>query len=244
MLRSRRLPGLNINSNRDISQKGIMSGRSKAKQHELAARIFGVLGLIGVVVIPIMVVACGNSTNAEVREMAVDNITEVKIASDSVWRVPAGLSIVLPMTNERLHRMLVSEPTGPPDIPEFTIQGAIVEGQDEGQIIIAAIYSDGITDEADASAILTSWRNSFKGAEFGEIVSHGQGDVQWATTTGTVRSSVQSVPQAASATVFSQPETRRVWRLVCIMPSDAKSDEAIRICDQIREGFRPTHLLP
>ena len=114
-----------------------MSGRSKAKQHRLAARIFEVLGLIGVVVIPIMAVACGNSTNAEVREGAADSITEVKIASDSVWRVPAGLSIVLPMTNERLYRMLGTDPGGPPDIPEFTIQGAIVEGQDEEQIFIA-----------------------------------------------------------------------------------------------------------
>ena len=89
--------------------------------------MYGIKALIATSIVVLVAVACGGATDAQppVR-------TTVTIAVDSVWQVPSGFSVVLPLTNEGVGEMLRNDPGAPPDLPEFSMSGEVqADGEPE-----------------------------------------------------------------------------------------------------------------
>ena len=63
--------------------------------------------------------------------------TTVTIAVDSVWQVPSGFSVVLPLTNEGVGEMLRNDPGAPPDLPEFSMSGEVQADGEPERVVIA-----------------------------------------------------------------------------------------------------------
>ena len=107
-----------------------------------------------------------------------------------------------------------------------------------------AAYSDGVYNDARPTGILTSWIELFVGAEFGEPVTWHRGGLYLATSRGHAQGPAQSSPQGVLLIVISEPDTQRVWRLMCAVSSKVMSDEVARVCEEVRDAFRPLPLSP
>ena len=105
--------------------------------------------------------------------------------------------------------------------------------------VLIAVYSDGVSAEANPQEVLTSWTESIQGAEYAALVVTDGIGRQVATWRGQAQSVAQSSPQGIIVTVISDLETQRVWRLFCIVSSEETSDDVARICDHVEAEFRP-----
>ncbi len=196
--------------------------------------------LIAMFIVVLVAVACGEPTGTEPPASA-SAPTTIAIAVDSEWQVPAGFGVVLPLTYEQVGEMLRNDPGSPPDLPEFSMSGEV--GPDgESERVAIVVYSDGMSTEARPREVLTSWLKSSVGGDFPEIVVVHRNGVQWAMSRGQAQGPAQGSPQGVIAIVISEPETQRVWRLMCLVSSEVVSDEAADICEQVRDEFRPQSL--
>ena len=195
--------------------------------------------LIAMFIVVMVTVACGGPTDTE---PPAGTTTTIAIAVDSEWQVPAGFSVVLPLTYKRVGEMLRNDPGSPPDLPEFSMSGEVAHDGESVRLVIIA-YSDGVSTEARPKEVLTSWlKSSVVGGDFAEIVVVHRNGVQWAMSRGQAHGPAQGSPQGVIATVISEPETQRVWRLMCLVSSEVVTDEAANICEQVRDEFRPQSL--
>ena len=186
----------------------------------------------------LVAVACGGPTDTE---PPASTNTTITIAVDSEWTVPSGFSIVLPLTFERVSEMLRNDPGTPPDLPEFSMSGE-VEADGKRERVLIAVYSDGVSAEARPMEVLTSWLESIVGADFADLMVIDRIGLQLATSRGQAQSPAQSSRQGIIVTVISEPETQRVWRLMCLVSSEVIGDEVARICEQVRDELRPLSL--
>ena len=188
--------------------------------------------MIATSIVVLVAVACGGATDAQppVR-------TTVTIAVDSEWQVPAGFSVVLPLTNEGVGEMFRNDPGAPPDLPEFSMSSE-VQADGEPERVVIAVYSDGVSAEARPMQVLTSWLEPSVGGDFAEPLALDRGDLQLATSRGQAQGA-QGSRHGVIMTVISEPETQRVWRLMCLVSSEVMSDEAQKVCEQARDEFRP-----
>ena len=180
--------------------------------------------------------ACGGPTDTEP-----PSSTTVTIAVDSEWRVPSGFNVMLPVACGRVIEMLKNDSGAPPDLPDFSMSGEVAAAEDVERVLIAA-YSDGVSNEARPTEVLMSWIESTVGAEFAEPVTLDRGGLHLATSPGKAQGLAQSSPQGVLLIVISEPDTQRVWRLMCAVSSKVMSDEAARVCEEVSDEFRPLPL--
>lgn len=164
--------------------------------------------------------------------------TTLTVPFDSEWQVPPGFGVTMPFTQDRARELIENDRGAPPDIPEFSMWGEVVSDGELAQVTIA-LFSDGLSDEARPAEILKSWFASFDNADFTEPVRLDRDGLHIATSRGQSRHASQSFPQGADLTVFLEPETQRVWRLLCFASTEVVDNEVARICEQVRDGFRP-----
>ena len=193
------------------------------------------------VILFLIVVACGSPTDtdptASIGTVSSTSKT-VTIAGDSEWQIPSGFNVVLPLTYDQIVAMLANDVGVPPDIPDFTMTREATASEVQDRVVIA-VYSDGVSAEADPMEVLTSWTETIAGAEYGAFVTVDRVGLHMATWRGQAHSLDQESPQGIIAAVISHPETQKVWRLWCFVTSEGVSDEVARICDQVQAEFRP-----
>ncbi len=180
--------------------------------------------------------ACGRATDTEP-----PSSTTVTIAVDSEWQIPPGFNVMLPVAYGRVIEMLKNDSGAPPDLPDFSMSGKVAAAEDAERVLIAA-YSDGVSSDARPTGVLTSWIELFGGAEFAEPVTSDRGGLHLATSRGQAQGLAQSSPQGVLLIVISEPDTQRVWRLMCAVSSEVMSDEVVRVCEEVRDEFRPIPL--
>ena len=180
--------------------------------------------------------ACGGATDTEP-----PSSTAITIAVDSEWRVPSGFNVMLPVAYGRVIEMLKNDPGTPPDLPDFSMSGKVSAAEDAERVLVAA-YSDGLSSDARPTGVLRSWIELFNGAEFAEPVTSDHGDLHLATARGKAQGLAQRSPQGVLLIVISEPHTQRVWRLMCAVSAKVMSDEVARVCEEIRDEFRPLPL--
>ena len=165
--------------------------------------------------------------------------TTLTVALDSEWQVPSGFGITLPATYEGVRELLESDSGGdPPDLPEFSLWGEVPSGGELVQVTIAA-FSDGATGETPLPDVLESFIGSFTNHAFAEPVAQDRNGLHLATARGNARHPLESPPQGVDLTVFLESETQRIWRLMCFASTEVVRDEVARICEEVRDGFRP-----
>ena len=164
--------------------------------------------------------------------------TTLTVPFDSEWQVPPEFGVTIPFTQDRARELIENDRGGPPDTPEFSMWGEVVSHGELAQVTIA-LFSDGVSDEARPAETLRSWFGSFDSADFTEPVRLDRNGLHIAISRGQARHASQSSPQGADLTVFLEPETQRVWRLLCLASIEVVDNEVARICEQVRDGFRP-----
>ncbi len=164
--------------------------------------------------------------------------TVLTVALDSEWQVPSGFGIILPITHEGLREDLDHDRGDPPDQPEFSMWGEVPSGGELVQVTIAA-FSDGASGETPLPEVLESFIGSFTNPDFAEPVAHDRNGLHIATARGNARHPLESPPQGVDLTVFFESETQKVWRLMCFASTEVVRDEVARICEEVRDGFRP-----
>ena len=185
------------------------------------------------VIIFLIAVACGNSTNA-----VSTSATIVTIAGDSEWQIPAGFSVVPTPTRQQGDAMSANDVGPPPDIPDFSMTRELEAGGERGWVLII-VWADGVSAESDPEEVLTSWtEDGIRHADYDAEVVVDRVGLQSATWRGKAQSHGQE-PQGIIAAVISHPETQRVWRLSCFVSSEEVSDEVARICDRFQAELRP-----
>ena len=189
------------------------------------------------VILVLLAVACGSPFSTSIGTVSTAGTT-VTIGGDSEWQIPSGFSVVLPPTRFKLDAMSSNYVGDPSDIPDFTMTRKS-ESDKELDSVLIAVYSDGVSAEANPKVVLMSWTESIQGAEYAALVVTDGISRQVATWRGQAQSVAQSSPQGIIVTVVSDLETQRVWRMFCIVSSEETSDDVARICYQVEADFRP-----
>ena len=190
---------------------------------------------IATFIVVLVVVACGGLPDVETPASIGTTVT---IPTDSEWQVPSGFNVVIPLTYKQVVEMLKNDLGSPPNLPEFTMSGEVAtDGEPERVGIV--VFSDGVSDGARPSEVLTSWFESFSGADFAEPVVLNRSGLQIAASRGHAQGPAQSSRQGAILIIIAEPETRRVWRVMCLVSSEVLSDEVARFCERISDEFRP-----
>lgn len=167
--------------------------------------------------------------------------TIITIANDSEWSVPPGFSVTLPLSYRQIAETLKNDTPTLPDFPTFTMsRGADTADGRPGELI--AIFADGISEASQAEDVMSSWFNSFTGADFPGPTVQTRNDLQIASARGHAQSPTESSPQEVILTVISEPQTQRIWRLLCLRASGSMSDDAVRACNQVTDEFSPLPL--
>ena len=146
--------------------------------------------------------------------------------------------MTIPFTQDRARKLIENDRGGPPDTPEFSMWGGVVSDGELAQVTIA-LFSDGVSDEARPAEALRSWFGSFDSADFTEPVRLDRDGLHIAISRGQARHASQNSPQGADLIVFLEPEIQRVCRLLCLASIEVVDNEVARICEQVRDGFRP-----
>ena len=186
-----------------------------------------------------VLLACGQASTASTEHAAGTTLT---VVLDSEWQVPSGFGVRIPPTHFWARQLLEDTLEDAASQPEFSTEGEVPFDGGLARVTIA-LFSDGVSDETQPAEVLKSWLEIFVGADFTEPVRVDRDGLHIAVLRGHAQHVSQSAPAAFILTAFRDPETRRMWRLLCAEDAaEVVHDEVARVCQQFSDGFRPLEL--